>query len=76
VEATVAKKVKTYKMWALFNYDRPPIFVDLTRREVVVQGTNWLGEHGFKRQRRNGSVTIEKVVVRRVERTTEGKNGR
>jgi hypothetical protein len=64
---TVAKKVKVYAMWALFNYDRPPIFIDLTRREVTVQGINWVGsEKELRRFRRQGSITIEKVLVRRV----------
>jgi hypothetical protein len=63
----VRKRVKVYKMWALFNYDRPPIFVQMTRRECVIKGTNWIGNpHSFKRNRRNGSITIEKILVRRV----------
>ncbi len=63
----MTKKRKVYKMWALFNYDRPPIFVECTRRECVTQGINWIGnEHAFKRNRRNGSLTIRKVAVRSV----------
>lgn len=54
--------VKAYKMWALFNYDRPPIFIQLTRRECVLKGSEWLGKD-FAKSRRNGSVTIEKVKV-------------
>lgn len=59
------KPAKVYRMWALFNYDRPPIFVELYRRECVTQGINWLGDaKKFDRQRRNGSITIRKVSVR------------
>lgn len=61
-------KVKKYKMWALFNYNRPPIFIELTRRECVFKGSEWLGERYFQRSLRNGSVTIEKVLVLRVDR--------
>ena len=63
---------RTYHMWALFNFDRPPIFVELTRRECIVQGVNWLGgENELRKHRRSGSITIEKIVLRRVERTTK-----
>lgn len=61
----MAKKAKVYRMWALFNYDRPPIFIETTRRECVTQGINWIGsERAFKHARREGSLTIKKVIVR------------
>ena len=57
---------RTYNLWALFNYDRPPIYVQTTRRECVRKGINWLGgEREFRKARREGSITIEKVVLRR-----------
>ena len=61
----MAKKPKVYSMWALFNYDRPPIFVQTTRRECVIKGINWVGgEREFKKCRRNGSIDIRKVTLR------------
>jgi len=59
----MAKK-RVYKMWALFNTNRPPIFVEMTRRECVTQGINWIGgEREFARHRRQGWITVEKVTV-------------
>jgi hypothetical protein len=66
-------KAKVYKMWALFNYDRPPIFVKQTRHECVRKGIEWIGnEEAFKNCRREGSITIEKVVLRRTSTTSRG----
>lgn len=65
------KPKKVYQMWALFNYNRPPIFVEQTQHECVTKGMDWLGEHGFARAKREGSVTIEKVTVRRVDSGTK-----
>lgn len=63
----MAKKPRRYTMWALFNYDRPPIYVTPTRRECINEGVRWIGDGvEFNRHRREGSITIEKVVVRRV----------
>ncbi len=59
----MASKKRTYKMWALFNTNRPPIFVEITRRECVAKGKDWLGTEHFVRSYRNGNVTIEKVTV-------------
>lgn len=61
----MAKK-KVYRMWALFNYDRPPIFVETTRRDCITEGLRWIGsDAAFKNARREGSITIEKVTVHR-----------
>lgn len=61
----MAKKPKVYRMWALFNYDRPPIFVEMTRRECKVQGIDWVGgEKKYNALVRGGSITIKKVMVR------------
>lgn len=59
-------KARVYEMWALFNYNRPPIFVECTRRECRLQGVNWLGgEKQLAKAMREGSITIERVTVRR-----------
>lgn len=64
---------KVYKMWGLFNYERPPIFVQNTRRECVIKGIKWLGgESYFNKHRREGSITIEKIIVTRPSSTTRG----
>lgn len=58
--------MRRYQMWALFNYNRPPIFVECTRRECAVQGKDWLGsDKAFAKARREGSITIEKVTILR-----------
>jgi hypothetical protein len=61
-------------MWALFNTNRPPIFIHLTRRECVKSGIEWIGEEDFKNAMSTGYITIEKVTVRRSQ--SEGKNAR
>lgn len=65
------EEVKPYRMWALFNYSRAPIFVSLTRKGCVEQGIAWVGADHLKTSRRNGSITIEKVIVRRLDRTAK-----
>ena len=68
----MAKKARVYRMWALFNYDRPPIFVQQTRYECVRKGIEWLGgEAKFKRSRREGSIVIKKVVLRVADRRND-----
>lgn len=65
------KKGQVFKMWALFNYNRPPIFIEMTRRECVTQGINWIGgEQEMRNRMRDGSITIEKVYVCRSERSS------
>jgi hypothetical protein len=60
-------KAKVYKMWALFNCNRPPIFVNCTRWAARQQGVEWLGgEERFAAAVKEGAITIEKVLVRRV----------
>lgn len=69
-------KPKPYKMWAVFNYDRPPIFVQLTRRECVIKATRWLGgEAAYRQARRNGAITIAKITVRPVSLPLERPGG-
>lgn len=58
--------MKKYPMWAVFNYNRPPIFVEYTRYEAVTQAANWVGgDKELRKRRRDGSITVEKVTVLR-----------
>ena len=65
------RKGQTFQMWAVFNYDRPPIFIQMTRYEAKVKARDWVGgDKELAKRRRMGSITIEKVTVKRMPSAT------
>ena len=57
---------KVYKMWGLFNMNRPPIFVQRTRYECRRKGIVWTGsETRLNEGLKAGWFSIEKITVTR-----------